>query len=82
MNLVVILAIGLTAGLLASTLVKAKTPALADYIVGVIGSGGSGLLFSIFFEKNLVNSITVWGILVSVLGAFILIGMFRLVTRT
>ena len=82
MNLIVVLAVGLIAGLLASRLVKAKTPVLADFILGVIGSFASGGLFSIFFEKNLVNSITLPGIIVSSLGAVVLIGLFRLVGRT
>ena len=50
-------------------------------IMGVIGGFVGGWLSSLIFGGNLMNGITLQSILVALVGAIIVIAVYRLVTR-
>lgn len=73
--------VGLIAGFLASWLMKAKTGMLTDLILGVIGGFLGGWLSSLLFKVNLMSGINLTSILVAMLGAIIVIAVYRKIKR-
>jgi len=81
MGLIATIVVGLLAGLLASWLMKAKTGVLVDLILGVVGSVVGGWITSLLIGVDLVSGINLTSIAVSVLGAIVVIAIYRLLTR-
>lgn len=73
--------VGLIAGFLASWLMKAKTGMLADLILGVIGGFVGGWLSSLLFKVNLMSGINLTSILVAMVGAIVVIALYRKLKR-
>lgn len=73
--------VGLIAGLLASWLMKAKTGMLTDMILGVIGGFVGGWLSTLLTGANLMSGINLTSIIVAVLGAIVLIFVYRMFVR-
>lgn len=81
MGLIATIVVGLIAGLLASWLMKAKTGVLVDLILGVVGAVLGGWITSLIMGVNLVSGINVTSIIVAVVGAIIVIAVYRLIRR-
>jgi uncharacterized membrane protein YeaQ/YmgE (transglycosylase-associated protein family) len=77
MGLIATIVVGLIAGLLASWLMKAKTGVLLDLILGVAGSVLAGWITSLILGVNLVSGINITSIVVAVLGAILVIVIYR-----
>ena len=73
--------VGLIAGWLASVVMKAKTSILIDLLMGVIGGFLGGWLSSLIFGTNLMSGINITSILVALVGAIIVIAIYRFFTR-
>jgi uncharacterized membrane protein YeaQ/YmgE (transglycosylase-associated protein family) len=81
MGLIATIVVGLIAGLLSSWIMKAKTGMLVDLILGVVGSVLGGWITSLILGVNLVSGFNVTSIIVAVLGAILVIVIYRLITR-
>jgi uncharacterized membrane protein YeaQ/YmgE (transglycosylase-associated protein family) len=81
MGLIATIVVGLIAGLLASWIMKAKTGVLVDLILGVVGSVVGGWITSLILGVNLVSGFNITSIIVAVLGAIIVIAIYRVITR-
>ena len=81
MGFIATIVVGLLAGLLASWLMKAKTGLIVDLILGVVGGFVGGWISSLLLGVNLMSGINVTSIVVALVGAIIVIAVYRLITR-
>jgi uncharacterized membrane protein YeaQ/YmgE (transglycosylase-associated protein family) len=81
MGLFATIVVGLVAGLLASWIMKAKTGVLVDLILGVVGSVVGGWITSLILGVDLVSGINLTSIIVALVGAIIVIAVYRLIRR-
>ena len=80
-GLVASIIVGLIAGLVASWLMKAKTGVLVDIVLGIVGSILGGWISSLLTGVNLVSGVNLTSIVISIIGAIIVIGLYRLIKR-
>ena len=81
MGLIATIVVGLVAGLLASWLMKAKTGVWVDLVLGVVGSILGGWITSLILGINLVSGINITSIIVALVGAILVIAIYRLISR-
>jgi uncharacterized membrane protein YeaQ/YmgE (transglycosylase-associated protein family) len=81
MGLIATIVVGLIAGLVASWLMKAKTGILVDLVLGVIGGVLGGWITSLILGVNLVSGFNITSIIVALLGAILVIVIYRFITR-
>lgn len=81
MNLISMIIVGLIAGLVASWLMKAKTGVLTDLILGIVGAVVGGWITSALLGVNLVGGINLTSIVVSIIGAIVVIAIYRFIKR-
>jgi len=81
MGLIATIVVGLVAGLLASWLMKAKTGVWVDLVLGVVGSILGGWITSLILGINLVSGINLTSIIVALVGAILVIAIYRLISR-
>jgi len=81
MGLIATIVVGLVAGLLASWLMKAKTGVLVDLILGIVGGVLGGWITSLILGVNLMSGINLTSIIVALVGAIIVIAIYRLITK-
>ncbi len=81
MGLISMIVVGLIAGLVASWLMKAKTGVLVDLILGIVGSVVGGWVASLITGLDLVTGVNLTSIIVSIIGAVIVIAVYRLIKR-
>ena len=81
MGLIATIVVGLVAGLLASWIMKAETGVFVDLILGVVGSVLGGWITSLLLGINLVSGINLTSILVALVGAILVIAIYRLIRR-
>ena len=81
MNLLSTIIVGLIAGVLASWIMKAKTGILVDIILGIIGGVVGGWIFSLFGGANLMSGFNLTSIFVALVGAIVVIFVYRLIKR-
>ena len=81
MGLIATIVVGLVAGLLASWIMKAKTGVLVDLVLGIVGSILGGWITSLIMGVNLVSGINITSILVALVGAIIVIAIYRFISR-
>ena len=81
MGLISMIVVGLIAGLVASWLMKAKTGMLVDLILGIVGSVVGGWVASLITGLDLVTGVNLTSIIVSIIGAVIVIAVYRLIKR-
>ncbi len=81
LNWIAFLIVGLIAGLVASYLMKAKTGVVVDLILGVIGAIVGGWLSSLLFGVDLVSGLNITSVIVAIIGAIIVIALYRLIRR-
>ncbi len=73
--------VGLIAGFLAHLLMRTHTGLIVDLILGVIGGFVGGWLSTLFLHENLMSGINLPSIITALVGAIIVIAIYRLVTR-
>ena len=81
MGIFATIVVGLVAGWLASLVMKAKTSLWIDLVMGVIGGFVGGWLTSLLLGTNLMSGINITSILVALVGAIIVIAIYRFFTR-
>ncbi len=81
MGILATIIVGLIAGFLAHLLMKTRTGILADLILGVIGGFVGGFLSSLLLGGNLMSGVNLTSIIVALIGAVIVIAIYRLVRR-
>lgn len=81
MGLIATIVVGLIAGLLASWIMEAKTGILVDLILGVVGSILGGWLSSLLLGVDLVSGINLTSIIVALIGAILVIAIYRFIKR-
>jgi uncharacterized membrane protein YeaQ/YmgE (transglycosylase-associated protein family) len=81
MNLIATIIVGLIAGWLASMIMKTNTGILLDLILGVIGGIVGGWLSSLLLGVDLVGGINLTSIIVALIGAIVVIAIYRFVRR-
>ena len=82
MGLFATIIVGLIAGWLASMLMKTNTGLWKDLLFGVIGGIVGGWLSSLLTGTNLMSGVNLTSILVAIVGAVVVIAIYRAVTRT
>ena len=73
--------VGLIAGFLAHLIMKTKTGLILDLILGVIGGFVGGWLSSLVLGENLMSGINLTSIVVALIGAIIVVVLYRLIFR-
>ncbi len=81
MGILATIIVGLIVGLLAHYIMRTRTGLLADLILGIIGGFVGGWLSSLLFGVNLMSGINLTSIVVALIGAIIVIAIYRLVRR-
>ena len=81
MGIFATLVVGLIAGWLASLVMKTKTSIWMDLLMGIIGGFVGGWLSSLLLGGNLMSGINITSIVVALMGAIVVIAIYRLVTR-
>lgn len=82
MNLIIFLILGALAGWIASIIMgtDARQGAIANIVVGVIGAFVGGLLMNAFGQSG-VTGFNIYSVLVSILGAVVLLWLYRAVSH-
>jgi uncharacterized membrane protein YeaQ/YmgE (transglycosylase-associated protein family) len=81
MGLIATIVVGLVAGWLASLIMKTNTGILTDLILGVVGAIVGGWLATLLTGADLMTGINLTSILVALLGAIIVIAIYRFIRR-
>jgi uncharacterized membrane protein YeaQ/YmgE (transglycosylase-associated protein family) len=81
MGLIALIIVGLIAGVLASYLMKARTGILVDIILGIVGSIVGGWVASLITGLDLVTGVNLTSIIISLIGAIIVIAIYRAISR-
>ena len=81
MGLLATIVVGLIAGLLASWIMKAKTGVFVDLLLGVAGAILGGWITSLITGVNLMSGINPTSIIVALIGAIVVIFIYRLIKR-
>ena len=81
MGIISWLIVGLIAGVVAKLVVPGEDPGgfLATIFIGMLGAFVGGLIVGVFGGTG-VTGINIWSILVAILGAMVLLALYRLVT--
>lgn len=78
MSLLAWIVLGGLAGWIASALLKEHRGCLMNVIIGVLGALLGGVIFSLIANAPVfVTGVNLWSILVSVVGALVLLGLAR-----
>lgn len=81
MGIIATIVVGLIAGWLASLIMKSRTSLWIDMLMGVIGGFVGGWLTGLILGVNLMSGINLTSILVALVGAIIVIAIYRLIAR-
>ena len=72
--------LGIIAGFIASKIVEGTGQGLLmDMILGVVGAIAGGWLFRTFGQHG-VTGLNIWSILVSIIGAVVVLGFYHMIT--
>ncbi len=81
MGFIATIIVGLIVGLLAHWIMRTRTGLILDLILGVIGGFVGGWLSSLIFGANLMTGVNLTSILVALVGAIIVVVIYRLIRR-
>ncbi len=81
MGLLATIVVGLIAGWLASAIMKTNTGIFIDMLLGIVGAVVGGWIASLLTGADLVTGVNITSILVALLGAIIVIAIYRAVRR-
>lgn len=80
MGLITMIILGGLAGWIASLITRSSTGVLMDIILGIVGAIAGGFLMS-FFGQPGITGFNLYSLIVSIVGAVVLIWIGRLLTR-
>jgi uncharacterized membrane protein YeaQ/YmgE (transglycosylase-associated protein family) len=81
MNIIIYLIVGAIVGYVASLIMHTQQGVLLDIVVGIVGAFLAGFLISPLLGIGTINdAITLPTILVSLLGAIVLLAIYKMVT--
>ncbi len=81
MGFIATIIVGLIVGLLAHWIMRTRSGLLVDLILGIVGGFVAGWLSSLFLGANLMTGINLTSIIAGLIGAIILIVIYRLLRR-
>lgn len=81
MGLLATIIVGLIAGWLASAIMKTNTGILIDMLLGIVGAVVGGWIASLLTGVDMVTGVNITSILVALVGAIIVIAIYRAVRR-
>lgn len=81
MGFIATIIVGLIAGFLAHLVMRTRTGIVLDLILGVIGGFVGGWLSSLALGVNLMSGINLTSIIVALIGAIVVVVIYRLLTR-
>lgn len=81
MGLILSLVMGLVVGVITGFIMRSNYPWYIDVILGIIGSLVGGWLSSLLFGVDLTTGFNLTTLVVSVIGAVIVVALYRLITR-
>jgi uncharacterized membrane protein YeaQ/YmgE (transglycosylase-associated protein family) len=81
MGLLATIIVGLIAGWLASAIMKTNTGILIDMLLGIVGAVVGGWIASLLTGADMVTGVNITSILIALLGAIIVIAIYRAVRR-
>ena len=81
MGLILSLVMGLIVGAITGFLMKSNYPWYIDIILGIVGSIVGGWLSSLLLGADLTTGFNLTTLVVSVIGAVIVVALYRLITR-
>jgi uncharacterized membrane protein YeaQ/YmgE (transglycosylase-associated protein family) len=81
MGFLATIVVGLVAGFLAHLIMRTKTGLVVDLVLGIIGGFLGGWLTSLVLGENLMSGINIPSILVALVGAIIVVAIYRLIRR-
>lgn len=82
MGLIATIVVGLIAGWLTGKLMSGGSyGVVANLLLGIVGSIVGGWLTSIFLGVDLISGFNLTTIIVSVIGAVVVVAIYRLITR-
>jgi len=81
MGLILSLVMGFIVGAITGFLMKSNYPWYVDIILGIIGSIVGGWLSSLLFGADLTTGFNLTTLVVSVIGAVIVVALYRMITR-
>jgi uncharacterized membrane protein YeaQ/YmgE (transglycosylase-associated protein family) len=81
MGILATIVVGLIAGVLASLIMKARGGLIIDLILGVVGGFVGGWLSGLVLGRNMMTGINLTSILVALVGAIIVLVVYRLLFR-
>lgn len=80
MGILATLIVGLVAGWITGLLMKSHSGILLDMILGIVGGFVGGWLSTLLFGANLMTGINITSIIVAIVGAVIVVAVYRLIT--
>jgi uncharacterized membrane protein YeaQ/YmgE (transglycosylase-associated protein family) len=80
MGLFAAIIVGLLAGWIASKIMRTDTGMFRNMLLGIVGSVVGGWIASLITGADLVTGVNLTSIAVSVLGAVVVIALYRLLT--
>ncbi len=82
MSIIAWLLVGLVAGWIANMVMSSGAGNLvADLIIGVVGAIAGGFIMGAITGRDFLSGFNIESVLVSILGAIVVIAIYRLVTR-
>lgn len=80
MGILLILILGALAGFIASMIMGTSTGLMTNILLGIIGAFVGDFIMGMFGQSG-VSGFNIYSILISVLGAVIVIALYRIFTR-
>ncbi len=80
-GLILSLVMGFIVGAITGFLMKSNYPWYIDVVLGIIGAIVGGWLTSLFLGMDLVSGFNLTSLVVSVIGAVIVVALYRMITR-
>ena len=77
MGIIAFIVLGAIAGWVASLIMGTREGLLLDIVIGIVGAFVGGFLFNLFGSVG-VTGFNVWSLVVSVIGAIVLLWLVRL----
>jgi len=81
MGLIATIIVGLVAGWLASLIMKTKTGLWLNLVLGIVGSIIGGFVASLLTGVDMVTGVNLTSIIVSLIGAIIVVAIYRLIKK-
>jgi uncharacterized membrane protein YeaQ/YmgE (transglycosylase-associated protein family) len=81
MGLILSLVMGFIVGVITGFIMKSNYPWYIDVILGIIGAIVGGWLSSLVFGVDLTTGFNLTTLVVSIIGAVIVVALYRLITR-